>query len=44
MRLSLVAISQATKELLSNKNIDSAIGCSLSILAKGIEVDQAYYL
>ncbi|WP_373480625.1 PAS domain-containing protein [Geminocystis sp.] len=39
----LLAISQATKELLSNKNVENAIANSLNILCHAIEADQAYY-
>jgi PAS domain S-box-containing protein len=39
----LLAISHATKELLSNKNVENAIANSLNILCHAIEVDQAYY-
>lgn len=40
----LVAIAQATKELLSNKNINQAIYKSLSIILKAIEADKSYYI
>ncbi|AFZ48032.1 multi-sensor hybrid histidine kinase [Cyanobacterium stanieri PCC 7202] len=40
----LFAISQATKELLINDNIDSAIATSLQILCDAISLDEAYHL
>jgi len=40
----LLAISQATKELLVNKEVDSAIARCLQILCHAIKADQAYYL
>ncbi|WP_017293757.1 PAS domain S-box protein [Geminocystis herdmanii] len=40
----LRAISQATKELLSNKDVDRAIAYALATIGEAIEIDQAYYL
>ena len=40
----LLAISQATKELLSNKNINEAIYNCLSIIGNGIKADKSFYV
>lgn len=40
----LQAISQATKELLSNKDVDRAIAYALATIGEAMEIDQAYYL
>ncbi len=40
----LSAISQATKELLVNKEVESAIAQCITVLCNAIEADQAYYL
>jgi PAS domain S-box-containing protein len=40
----LQAISQATKQLLSNKDVDRAIAYALATIGEATEIDQAYYI